>query len=225
MSTREISAKAIFLGDASVGKSSLIQRYFDNKFDEHIPNTIGTAFLTKVFEDEKKKTTVKLNVWDTCGQERFMAIASIYYRDANVIIMVIDVDSERSLEMAQKYLSEIKGNAVNNPFVVLVANKIDLLPRFNKFSEAGPDLYKSCPFYDKIIKFMEMNSLEHIFWTSAKEENGNVSKMFDFIGSAILNGKLHIDNEQKGITKKVLAQSVAKGPKRVTKKGQNGGCC
>ena len=205
---REISAKAIFLGDASVGKSSLIKRYFDNQFDDHIPNTIGTAFLTKTFENDQKSTLLKLNVWDTCGQERFMAIASIYYRDANIIILVIDAETEKSLEMAEKYLWEIKNNAVNNPFIVLVVNKIDLIPKFSKFNDVGPELYQRCPFYDRIMRFMEANSLEHVFWTSAKENGINVKNLFDFLGSSILSGKIHIESENKGSTKKILAHSV-----------------
>ena len=220
---REISAKAIFLGDASVGKSSLIKRYFENDFDDHIPNTIGTAFLTKTFENEQKTTLLKLNVWDTCGQERFMAIASIYYRDANIIILVIDAESEKSLEMAEKYLWEIKNNAVSNPFIVLVVNKIDLLPKFSKYVEIGPELYTSCPFYDKILRFMEANSLEHIFWTSAKEEGINVKSLFNYLGNAILTGKIHIESENKGSTKKILAHSVLKNQPKT--KGQDRNCC
>jgi len=220
---REISAKAIFLGDASVGKSSLIKRYFDNEFDDHIPNTIGTAFLTKTFENEQKTTLVKLNVWDTCGQERFMAIASIYYRDANIIILVIDAEAEKSLEMAEKYLWEIKNNAVNNPFIVVVVNKIDLIPKFSKFGDVGPELYQRCSFYDRIMRFMEANSLEHIFWTSAKENGINVKNLFDFLGNSILSGKIHIESENKGSTKKILAHSVLNNPTK--SRSQRSNCC
>jgi small GTP-binding protein len=219
----EISAKAIFLGDASVGKSSLIKRYFEDDFDDHIPNTIGTAFLTKTFENDQKNRLVKLNVWDTCGQERFMAIASIYYRDANIIILVIDCESEKSLEMAEKYLWEIKNNAIGNPFIVLVVNKIDLLPKFSKYVELGPELYMSCQFYDKIIKFMEANSLEHVFWTSAKEEGINVKGLFNFLGNSILNGDIHIESDAKGNRKKILAHSVLKSQPKL--RNNNSSCC
>ncbi len=219
-----MSAKAIFLGDASVGKSSLIKRYFENDFDDHIPNTIGTAFLTKTFENDQKTALVKLNVWDTCGQERFMAIASIYYRDANIILLVIDCDSEKSLEMAEKYLWEIKNNALNNPFIVLVVNKIDLLPKFSKYSELGKELYSSCPFYEKIIKFMEANSLEHVFWTSAKEEGINVKSLFNFLGDAILAGTIHVESESKGNTKKILAHSVLKNKQKLNGNNKSN-CC
>ena len=219
---QEISAKAIMLGEASVGKSSIIKRYFDNSFDEHIPNTIGTAFLTKVFESEDKSRALKFNVWDTCGQERFMAIASIYYRDANVILLTIDADNEKSLDTADKYYEEIKNNAVSNPFIVLVVSKVDLLPRFNSATEIGPDLYASCPFYDKIKKFMAARSLEEIFWTSAKE-GINVSKLFDFIAHSILNGKIHIAGEGKSSTKRILAHSIVKNPQRARQ--DKGGCC
>ena len=219
---KEISAKAILLGEASVGKSSVIKRYFDNSFDEHIPNTIGTAFLTKIFEDESKSTTLKFNVWDTCGQERFMAIASIYYRDANVILLTIDAENEKSLDMAEKYLDEIKNNAVSNPFIVLVVSKIDLLPRFNNTPEVGPDLYSSCYFYGKIQKFMAAHSLEDIFWTSAKE-GININKLFDSLANSILTGRIHIESDGKGPTKKILAHSIIRDPSRNAQQKKQ--CC
>ncbi len=220
---REISAKAIFLGDASVGKSSLIKRYFENEFDDHIPNTIGTAFLTKTFENDQKTAELKLNVWDTCGQERFMAIASIYYRDANIIILVIDADAEKSLEMAEKYLWEIKNNAVSNSFIVLVVNKIDLLPKFSKYGDIGPELYQSCQFYDRIMRFMEANSLEHVFWTSAKEDGLNVKSIFDFLGNSILSGKIIVEGENKSSTKRIIAHSILKSQEK--QRAEKWNCC
>lgn len=69
--------KLILLGEASVGKSSIIIQFLEEKFNENLPNTIGAAFTTKEFYWNGQKLT--MNIWDTCGQERFMAIAKMYY--------------------------------------------------------------------------------------------------------------------------------------------------
>lgn len=63
---KEIEVKLIFLGQASVGKSSIIVTYTDQKFNENLPNTIGVAFIPKEFKEEEG-TKLTLNIWDTCG--------------------------------------------------------------------------------------------------------------------------------------------------------------
>jgi len=203
---RELNAKIILLGEATVGKSSIILQYFENRFEENIPNTIGTAFLTKSIE--KNDTFLKMNVWDTCGQERFMAIASIYYKDANVILLVIDVTNEKSLEQAEKYLEEIHANANSNCTLVLLANKIDLLLGYREGQEADERLKSKCEFYDKIKKFKSKNNFDALFWISAKDGTG-VRDIFDYIANGALNGQIRItETSGKTNAKKLLAQSI-----------------
>ena len=97
---KEVKSKVILIGDASVGKTSIILRYFENRFNNRVESTIGTSFFTKIFPEEENSTRAiqhKMNVWDTCGQERFMAIASVFYKDANVVVFVIDCTNKNSL--------------------------------------------------------------------------------------------------------------------------------
>jgi small GTP-binding protein len=117
--------KVILLGDTTVGKSSLINRRMNNTFNQNIPNTIGTAFFKQSFRREG--FFLEMSIWDTCGQEQFMAISTVYYRDAHVILLVIDCTSVDSLEMARVYLEEIENNADPKTTVFLCLNKIDLL--------------------------------------------------------------------------------------------------
>ena len=119
--------KVILLGDTTVGKSSIINRRINNSFNQNIPNTIGTAFFKQSFRREG--TYLEVSIWDTCGQEQFMAISTVYYRDAHVIFLVIDCTSLESLEMARVYLEEIENNADSKSTVFLCLNKIDLLGR------------------------------------------------------------------------------------------------
>ena len=117
--------KVILLGDTTVGKSSIISRRINNTFNQNIPNTIGTAFFKQSFRREGN--LLEMSIWDTCGQEQFMAISTVYYRDAHVILLVIDCTSTESLEMARVYLEEIENNADPKSTVFLCINKVDLL--------------------------------------------------------------------------------------------------
>lgn len=181
--------KVILLGEASVGKSSIIMRFIKKEFNPYLPNTIGTAFMTEMFE--KKNDTLKMNIWDTCGQERFMAIASIYYKDANVIFLVVDCSNEDSLDQAEDYYEKIM-NETKDPKIFLLVNKIDLLPDFDLDAENMNDIFKTCEFYDDIISFQKKNKLD-IFWISAK--NGyNVKEIFSNISDKVFDGSIRIKN-------------------------------
>ena len=216
---RELNAKIILLGEATVGKSSIILQYFENRFEENIPNTIGTAFLTKTVE--RDDTFLKMNVWDTCGQERFMAIASIYYKDANVILLVVDCTNEKSLEQAEKYLEEIQANASSSCNLVLVVNKVDLLEGYREGQEIDEKLKGRCEFYDKIKKFKSKNNFDAMFWISAKD-GVNVKEIFEYIANGALNGQIRItETSGKANAKKLLAQSITH---RNNKKTQSK-CC
>lgn len=187
--------KTILLGEASVGKSSIIMRFIKKEFNPYLPNTIGTAFMTEMFEN--KNDTLKMNIWDTCGQERFMAIASIYYKDANVIFLVVDCSNEDSLEQAEDYYEKIM-NETKDPKVYLLINKIDLLPDFDADAENMEELFQTCEFYDDIISFQKKNKLD-IYWISAK--NGyNVKEIFNNIADKVFDGTIRIKNSD---TKKI----------------------
>lgn len=216
---RELSAKIILLGEATVGKSSIILQYFENRFEENIPNTIGTAFLTKNIE--RDDTFLKMNVWDTCGQERFMAIASIYYRDANVILLVVDCTNEASLDQAEKYLEEIHANASSSCSLMLLVNKIDLLLGYREGQEVDERLKSKCEFYERLKKFKSKNNFDAMFWVSAKDGT-NVKDVFEFIASSALNGQLRItETTGKSNAKKLLAQSI----NHKTNKRTQSRCC
>ena len=212
----EIEIKVIFLGETTVGKSSLILRYDKDDFQDYIPNTIGTAFITKYFNH--KEDSMKMHIWDTCGQERFMAIANIFYRDADIILLTLDCDNKQSLFQAENYLSIIKSK-IKNPVVLLVVNKIDLLEDFDENLENFDDCVKNCDFYDEILEFSKKNNFD-VFWVSAKFDVG-VKELFDYIVNGIFDESLKIidDKEFNKKDKKILFSKSTK--KNVTKKK----CC
>mmetsp|Transcript_6245 Transcript_6245/g.9066 ORF Transcript_6245/g.9066 Transcript_6245/m.9066 type:complete len:226 (+) Transcript_6245:89-766(+) len=118
--------KLLMIGDAGVGKSSMLLRFTDDSFDEHIQSTIGVDFKVKHVDASGKR--VKLTIWDTAGQERFRTLTSSYYRGAQGVVMVYDVTRRDSFESLDQWLKEVKLYSPNNGEGVvklLVGNKID----------------------------------------------------------------------------------------------------
>lgn len=108
-------------------KSSMLIRFTDDAFDEHIQSTIGVDFKVKHLELNNKR--IKLTVWDTAGQERFRTLTSSYYRGAQGVVMVYDVTRRDSFDNLEQWLKEVKLYSPNNGEGVvklLVGNKIDL---------------------------------------------------------------------------------------------------
>lgn len=104
--------KIIFLGDAGVGKSSLIHRYNSQSFLQKPEATLGTAFFCKVIVQEGK--VIKLNIWDTSGEEKYRAMTPMYYKDADVAILTYDIADLKTLDGVEYYLEELKENAPEN---------------------------------------------------------------------------------------------------------------
>lgn len=119
------SFKVVVIGDASVGKSSLIHRISDGEFWGCAP-TIGCNFR-KLIAKSTFGEDVSLEIWDTAGEERYQSVMSLYYRGANAIIVVYDVTDPKSFSNATLYWMEQIKIYCGNPLILLVGNKTDLV--------------------------------------------------------------------------------------------------
>ncbi|CAI6767726.1 VPS21 [Saccharomyces cerevisiae] len=125
MNTSVTSIKLVLLGEAAVGKSSIVLRFVSNDFAENKEPTIGAAFLTqRVIINEH---TVKFEIWDTAGQERFASLAPMYYRNAQAALVVYDVTKPQSFIKARHWVKELHEQASKDIIIALVGNKIDML--------------------------------------------------------------------------------------------------
>ena len=116
--------KLIFLGDQSVGKSSILNRFYQDKFDPDYQATIGLDFHSK--NTEINGTTVRLLLYDTAGQEKFKSLIPMYIRDANIILVVYDITIKDSFIHTEHWVNETKDLKRDDAIFVLVGNKIDL---------------------------------------------------------------------------------------------------
>jgi small GTP-binding protein len=136
--------KVIAVGDGSVGKTSITIRFCEGKFSQEYLMTIGANFGVKQntvsFGEENKD--IKLQIWDTGGQERFSPIRELYYKGALGAVVVFDVTNRESFEHVPTWFSEIRKNVSNIP-ITLIGNKIDLPGRVISSNE-GVQMGKKC---------------------------------------------------------------------------------
>eukprot|EP00230_Micromonas_polaris_P003324 CAMPEP_0119223592 /NCGR_PEP_ID=MMETSP1327-20130426/33244_1 /TAXON_ID=38833 /ORGANISM="Micromonas pusilla, Strain RCC2306" /LENGTH=210 /DNA_ID=CAMNT_0007221869 /DNA_START=485 /DNA_END=1117 /DNA_ORIENTATION=- len=119
--------KLVFLGDQSVGKTSVISRFMYDKFDLSYQATIGIDFLSKtMYLDDR---TVRLQLWDTAGQERFRSLIPSYVRDSSVAVIVYDVTSRSSFQNVMKWIEEVRVERGGDVVIAVVGNKSDLVDR------------------------------------------------------------------------------------------------
>ncbi|AES72198.2 putative small GTPase superfamily, P-loop containing nucleoside triphosphate hydrolase [Medicago truncatula] len=127
--------KLVFLGDQSVGKTSIITRFMYDKFDTTYQATIGIDFLSKTMYLEDR--TVRLQLWDTAGQERFRSLIPSYIRDSSVAVIVYDVANRQSFLNTNKWVEEVRAERGSDVIIVLVGNKTDLVEKRQVSIEEG----------------------------------------------------------------------------------------
>ncbi|XP_054274881.1 ras-related protein Rab-21-like [Macrosteles quadrilineatus] len=118
------SFKVVLLGEGCVGKTSVVLRYVEDKFNERHLTTLQASFLNKKLNLSGKR--VNLAIWDTAGQERFHALGPIYYRMSNGAILVYDITDEDSFQKVKNWVKELKKMLGSDICLVIAGNKIDL---------------------------------------------------------------------------------------------------
>jgi small GTP-binding protein len=135
------SLKVVLVGDTKVGKSCLLTRFVQGTFDRNMPPTIGAAFLAKVVTTAGGP--VRLQLWDTAGQEKFRSLAPMYYRAAAVAALVFDVTSKPTLDGLDDWAAEIADKAPHGIKLVVIGNKIDLVDERTVTSATGEELART----------------------------------------------------------------------------------
>lgn len=116
--------KVVLIGESGVGKTNLLSRFTRNEFNHDSRTTIGVEFSTRTIMVEGM--TVKAQIWDTAGLERYRAITSAYYRGAVGALLVFDITKHQTYDCVERWLKELYDHADANIVVMLVGNKTDL---------------------------------------------------------------------------------------------------
>lgn len=124
MSGKSYQFKIVLLGEGCVGKTSLMLRYVQDKFNEEHLSTVQAAFIKKKIRIGNN--SVELAIWDTAGQERYHALGPIYYRGSNGAFLVYDISDIDSFERIKSWVKELKTSLGNDCILCIVGNKSDL---------------------------------------------------------------------------------------------------
>ena len=118
---QSIPCKVVLIGESGVGKTSIISRYISNTFSSVLMATPGANFTTKTIFLKDENQSIKFEIWDTAGQEKYRALAKVFYKNAAVCILVYDITRRTSFEELKKYwITEIKANASSNASKFLI---------------------------------------------------------------------------------------------------------
>ncbi|XP_039555301.1 ras-related protein Rab-7L1 isoform X3 [Passer montanus] len=123
--------KVLVVGDATVGKTSLVQRYANDSFNRHYKSTVGVDFALKVVQWSESET-VRLQLWDIAGQERFTSMTRLYYREASACVIMFDVTNASTFSNSHRWKQDLDSKVVlpdgSAVPCLLLANKCDLSP-------------------------------------------------------------------------------------------------
>ena len=207
----DLSFKMIVIGDAGVGKSCLTAKATKDMFEETYSVTVGFEFM--VFNVKINDTIVKLQIWDTSGQEIYRSLTSGFYRNASLAMMVYAIDNKESFNHIEYWLKEIKLHCNPDIKIFLIGNKADL-------EEERQVQFKTAK------TFKEENEINYFSEASAK--NGINAKEV-FIEAAKLLFKEHLKYKERNFKKIQNENNKVPIPVKVTKNDKNsrkkGGCC
>ena len=153
--------KIVLIGDTSVGKTNILSKYLKGEFDPKSKSTVGVEFGVKNFKIENN--IVKVQIWETAGEERYRSITNAYYKGAKGSLLIYDITNKKSFENIEKWISDLKANTGDNISMILLGNKTDLEEKRAVSIEEGKN---KAEFYN--ITFMETsafngNNINEIF--------------------------------------------------------------
>lgn len=167
MASHDYMFKLLIVGESGVGKTCMLLRFADNLFEEDFLSTIGVDFKIKEINTDGKR--VKLQIWDSAGQERFRNITSSYYRNCSGIIIVYDVTRRESFDKVTDWIAEVRRFVPTVPLIV-VGNKCDREDR-QVSKEDGQQLAEK---------------QELIFLETSAKENTNIEAAFQQLSKKLI---------------------------------------
>ena len=156
--------KIVLIGSASVGKTSIFNKFINGYFSQNYKSTITVEFKIKYMKLDNN-LFVKLILWDTCGAEIFRAVTKQYYKNAHAIILVFDLTDQNSFnDLKNIWLNDVKNYGDINTQILIVGNKLDLIEE-RKISES------------QVINFCRENGYKYI--EACAKEGTNILKIFE----------------------------------------------
>ena len=145
--------KILLLGDSEVGKSCFLMRYSENVFIENYITTIGLDYKLKTVKLDTGKT-IKVQLWDTAGQDKYRTIAKNYYKGSHGILLLYDITKQSSFDNIREWVRDIKEEVNEKAILFLIGNKIDMEDQRKIPKEKGVELAEEfkIPFFEASAK-------------------------------------------------------------------------
>jgi Ras-related protein Rab-11A len=198
MAKDEIGIKVTLIGESSVGKTSIINRYTRDDFAQDLESTLGANYSQKKIVRHGKK--IRLDLWDTAGQEKYRAIGRHFYKESYIVCLVYDITSKSSFENIKKiWYPELKEYGEKLKILALVGNKIDKYleeevkeDEAQKFADEIKAIYKR-------TSAMEGTNIEELFNILADKYLSDIAGIIKADGD---DGKITIKKENNSQTQK-----------------------
>ena len=203
--------KILLLGNSSVGKTSFLLRFCDDKYDPETLTTIGVDYKKKFIKRHDKR--IKLHICDTAGQERFRSIAKNLFKNADGIIIMYDITNKKSFQDIKDWISSIKDNVdLDKIGLVISGNKKDLEDKREVSEEFREKLEEK-----QNIKVIETSSKDNI---NVNETFAELIDRMEQLGLGIKHQSSYDDEDEEPADK-----NTVKITREATKEKNNGGCC
>ena len=205
----DLSFKIIFIGDSGVGKSCLTSTAVKNTFEDYYQATVGFEFLTYNLKLNDK--VIKMQIWDTCGQEIYKSLITNFYRNSSLAIVTYSIDNRESFQHAENWLNDLRSQANPDVRIFLVGNKADLEEERKVNKEEGE-------------KYKADQNLDYFMETSAK--TGYNAKNVLMEAAKVLYRDYLTFEQKSGASKtnkndnKIMKQQLINKDKKAKK-----GCC
>jgi small GTP-binding protein len=194
----KLTFRAVTIGDSSVGKTSIVNKFIRERFDPGEANTIGALY--DAYTECVNGRSIEVQIWDTAGQEQYRSLTPVYFRSASAAILVFDVANRATFEHLDDWVGLFRTASSDRAILFLVGNKCDLADeRAVKADEAREwAAKKHCPYLE----------------TSARSGSG-VRDMFRIVASTLASN--HLEEIDAHVAKQKPTAPVPRGPRS--------GCC
>ena len=178
-----ITCKVVLVGESGVGKTSIINRYLNNTYNENQKSTFAPKFKNKILNYPEYNKSISFDIWDTAGQEAYRSITKNFYVNAAIGVMVYDIRNRESFENIKKYWSQqLKDSGVQNIVLAIAGNKCDI------FNEEEVSENEAREYAD---------SIGAVFQLTSCKENIGIDELFKESGKRFLEANKLIAKEKK----------------------------
>ena len=203
-----ITCKVVLVGESGVGKTSIINRYLNNTYNENQKSTFAPKFKNKILNYPEYNKSISFDIWDTAGQEAYRSITKNFYVNAAIGVMVYDIRNRESFENIKKYWSQqLKDSGVQNIVLAIAGNKCDI---FNEEEVSE----------NEAREYAE--SIGAVFQLTSCKENIGIDELFKESGKRFLEANKLIAKEKKQKKEnenlKIEGKNVANNGKTAKKK-------